>query len=613
MADWFSKFLREQNGEAPVAKADEEALQYEKPGKLNRFIPDKKTPVNTREKIDYVTSSTQKEAEPNQQLLTILKNKRQEWAKELNLPTFYVFSNSTLESIAYYFPIDKESLSRIKGLGKAKLERYGDGIIEIITKFLSDNKDLAPLEVPVTSKTKKTSKVPKNAVALKEAEKEIEVEVEDDEVIKYIKELIKNGENVFVTGSAGTGKSFILNKLKKEFNFEVTSTTGMAAVNVGGQTIHAWAGVGICRFPLNSTIQNILKKSNLTKRIRNTKILAIDEISMLDAATFDYINNVLKAVRASNEAFGGLQVVLFGDFFQLPPVERENGFCFESAAWKELNLKNVLLKKIYRQEDSRFAKILNEIRQNNFENDDFRVFYRRNNIEVPPEKEILHIFATNEAADNYNRQKFDALKENIQILDACDILMKNEEPDKIIESEEDLNGLSERKRAAWETLDKYCKASSRLELKKNCRVMLLKNIDFEEGLINGSCGVVKGFEDDAVLVKFDNGAFKGIRQYEFDYMKDGKLAARRVQYPLRLAYGITIHKSQGMTLDEVFIDFERIFEYGQAYVALSRVKSLEGLYLRSFAPRKIMANPKIVEFYKQLEDEAAFHNASYRD
>ena len=131
--------------------------------------------------------------------------------------------------------------------------------------------------------------------------------------------------------------------------------------------------------------------------------------------------------------------------------------------------------------------------------------------------------------------------------------------------------------------------------------MLLKNLDFDAGLINGTCGNVEDINDDGIIVKFDNGELKLIKREEFDYTKDGKLLARRIQYPLRLAYGITIHKSQGMTLDEVFIDFNRIFEYGQAYVALSRVKSLEGLYLKGFNPQKIMANPRIVEFYKSLK------------
>ena len=131
--------------------------------------------------------------------------------------------------------------------------------------------------------------------------------------------------------------------------------------------------------------------------------------------------------------------------------------------------------------------------------------------------------------------------------------------------------------------------------------MLLKNLDFDDGLINGACGKIEDITEDGVIVQFDNGILKVIKKEEFDYMKDGKLLARRIQYPLRLSYGITIHKSQGMTLDNVFIDFNRIFEYGQAYVALSRVKSLTGLYLRGFNPQKIMTNPKIIEFYKNLE------------
>ncbi len=594
MADWFSDFLKTQNDGGETIKNFSSQTEMPAPSvKLNNFIPDRPAPP----------------AEPagniNEALVKIIRAQRQIWAKEKGYPLYCIFSNDTIDAIAQYFPINLEDLGKIRGMGKTKISQYGEALIKIVADFAAKNGDITPLAIPTLVKSKKASKSNKKELMSIEAEKELELEIEDDSTLKYIKKLIKDGENVFVTGSAGTGKSFILNRLKKEFGFEVTSTTGMAAVNVGGQTIHAWSGAGICNLPLDFAIQNILKKSNLVKRIRNTKILAIDEISMLDAASFDYINNILKSVRASNLPFGGLQVVFFGDFFQLPPVDKTSGFCFESMAWKELNLKNVLLRKIYRQEDSSFAEILNDIRQNNFKDSDFKVFYSRNNAQIPDKKEILHIFATNSDADAYNEKKFNELDEKTEELLASDVLMKNEEADKIVTTTAEIDGLNERYKTTWSSLDKYCRAPQKLELKKGCRVMLLKNIDFDAGLINGSCGVVEGFDDGIINVKFDNGEFKSIKQFEFDYMKDGKIAARRVQYPFRLAYGITIHKSQGMTLEEVFIDFSRIFEYGQAYVALSRVKSLGGLYLKSFSPQKIMANPKIVEFYKQLEAECA--------
>lgn len=584
MSDWFGDFLKSQyNPNEQTDWPDFTASEHT----LNKFIPSKTLP-----KDDFNDENAR------QELIKTLKNQRKIWAEEKSLPLYCIFSNAVIEELAMRLPADKTTLSTVKGIGKTKIEQHGNKLLEIIQEFCAQHADIKP---SYTLSTKKAVKLD-----LPDYQKEPEApavnEIYDENFVK-IKEAIKAGKNVFVTGSAGTGKSFILNNLKKEFNFEVTSTTGMAAVNIGGQTIHAWAGVGICNLPVDAAVKGILKKTNLAKRIRNTKILAIDEISMLDASTFDYLNNVLKVVRACSKPFGGLQVILFGDFFQLPPVEKSNGFCFEAAVWKELNPENILLKKIYRQSDGDFANILNNIRQNNLKNSDLDAFFARNNLEIPADKEILHIFATNEAADNFNTQKFNALNSKPQELYAKDILMKNEEADKIVSSTEEAENLSIARKKIWDTLDKYCKAPQKLVLKKGCRVMLLKNLDFEQGLINGSCGVVREISQDGVTINFDNGYQKAIKPQEFEYSKDGKLLAKRVQYPLRLAYGITIHKSQGMTLDEVFIDFNRIFEYGQAYVALSRVKSLNGLYLKGFDPRKIMANPKIVEFYAKLERE----------
>lgn len=593
MSDWFSDFLKTQENGAqdilsPAPFFENNNLELEQENKTEKVIPEKK--VKTADNTNQAEEIQKK-----------LKDFRFIEAKKKNLPLYCIFSNAAIEDISIYLPTTKENLIKIKGFGNKKAEQYGDEIIAIITNFLNENPNIIPKEFPIDLQTKihknKNIDVPKI-----EKTKEPEIAFIEDENTLKIKELIKNGENLFITGSAGSGKSFLLNNLKKEFNIEITSTTGMAAVNIGGQTIHAWAGVGICNLPIDFAIKNIIKKSNLAKRIRNAKLLAIDEISMLDAQTFDYINTVLKAIRANNKPFGGLQLILFGDFFQLPPVEKSSGFCFESNAWYELNIKNVVLKKIYRQSDKNFAEILNNIRQNKLQNKDLNAFYSRNNQPLPKEREVLHIFATNEAADNFNLQKFNSIPSEKIELTSKDIIMKNEEADKLITSKDDVEKLSIARRKIWDTLDKYCKVSQIITLKKDCRVMLLKNLDFETVLINGACGKVIDISKEGIDVEFDNGVFKTIKPEEFDYTKDGKLLARRIQYPLRLAYGITIHKSQGMTLDEVFIDFNRIFEYGQAYVALSRVKSITGLYLKGFTPQKIMTNPKIIEFYENLEN-----------
>lgn len=429
---------------------------------------------------------------------------------------------------------------------------------------------------------------------------EIEDDSEQDNTyLNQITNLINQGKNLFITGYAGTGKSYILNKLKKKFKIDVTSTTGLAAVNVQGQTIHSWAGVGICNKPVSDVVEKILKRAALKKQILNCKILAIDEISMLDARTFDYIDTVLRTLKDSTKPFGGIQVLLFGDFFQLPPVSKENGFCFESNCWRDLNLETIFLEKIYRQTDEDFINSLNNMRLNRLTDKDLRLFYDREVNYSTEDSDILHIFSTNREADSYNTRKFNSVDSKIYKFPSLDKIHRKKSAIEV-----DKNKLSEKLTKfdllTWETFDKCCKAPYVLELKKGCKVMLLKNLDFKRGLINGSCGNVLELSDETVLVHFDNGEEESIPKNTFEAYRDGELIVSREQYPLRLAYGITIHKSQGMTLEKLIVDCNRIFECGQAYVALSRIKTIEGLYLKSFNPNKVSVSEQVVRFYESL-------------
>ena len=453
---------------------------------------------------------------------------------------------------------------------------------------------------------------------IKKTKPEIKVEetkkterVEENEDYKKVLTLLLNGENVFLTGFAGTGKSYILNKLKEKFKkkLTITSTTGIAAVNVKGQTLHSWAGVGLCKNPINKTVEKIRTRGSVLKQILNCKILAIDEISMLNIETFEYVDQVLKAVRNSFEPFGGIQVLFIGDFFQLPPVEKENTdeyalfendlppqrrYCFDSSLWNDFNLKNVILKENFRQSEAKFINALADMRTNSLTQEDIKLFESRETNLNTFETDFLHIFSTNNEADRYNSAKFNMIDEPTRIFTAQDGVYRGNKPI--------YSNFTENENYVLEIFGRNCRADKNIALKKGARVMLLVNMDFNKGLINGSCGNIIEFGEETITIKFDNGIISAIPKHKFEYYYHDKIAAERTQFPLKLAYGITIHKSQGMTLDKLVVDCSRIFERGQAYVAMSRVRTLEGLYLKSFSKEKVMVDSHVAEFYENLEE-----------
>lgn len=420
---------------------------------------------------------------------------------------------------------------------------------------------------------------------------------EEDETYLKILTLLRNGENVFLTGFAGTGKSYILNKLKEYFKkkLTITSTTGIAAVNVKGQTLHSWAGVGLCRNTVYNTVEKIKKRPTQYRQIMNCKILAVDEISMLNIEAFEYINEVLREVRECNDPFGGIQVFFIGDFFQLPPVEKEGEirhYCFDSPVWDKLGLKNVVLKKNYRQNEENFITALAHMRENCLEVEDIELLKTR--CIENEDTDILHIFSTNEEANRYNFAKFNMIDEPVKLFYAEDGVYRGS---KLV-----TEGFTESENYILEIFSKNCRAEKEIALKLGARVMLLVNMDFNKGLINGACGVIQGFNQDTISIKFDNGIVSNIPKHKFEYYYNERVVAERMQYPLKLAYGITIHKSQGMTLDRLVVDCARIFERGQSYVAMSRVKTLEGLYLKNFEPEKVLVDNRVAEFYENIKE-----------
>ena len=377
-------------------------------------------------------------------------------------------------------------------------------------------------------------------------------------------------QNFFITGSAGTGKSLLLKKLQEILGCPVTASTGIAAVSIGGVTVHSYLGVGLA----NGTIADCVKDARKYAPKRYIKRdLIIDEISMLSAEFIDKIDAVAKFMRRNHAApFGGIRLIMFGDFMQLSPVAGK--FAFTSAFWSTIRTQQ--LTTVHRQKNSEFIKMLQEIRMGTL------------------------------SAETVNAIKACTRASNNDTKDTCLLLRsRNDEVDAIntrglalLSGEEKIFTSVDSGSPTYLT---HLHASSSISLKVGVRIMLLANLDVPRKLCNGSCGVVSEIKDNEIIVKFDSGIIVPIVRMLFKIEIDKVVVASRLQFPLRVAYAVTIHKSQGMSLDMADIDFSNIFTAGQAYVALSRLRSIEGITLRNFSLDRILINPEARDFYGSLE------------
>ncbi len=399
---------------------------------------------------------------------------------------------------------------------------------------------------------------------------------------------IRAKNNVCVTGAAGTGKSFLLKLIKEHFPYvHVTASTGIAAVNVGGVTVHSWSAIGNASSPAEEIVRfvNSGPGTKIRRQLKKAKLLAIDEISMISSSVLDLINKVFQMVRQNDKAFGGIQLVVLGDFYQLPPVSQTNDvdFCFNSDAWYQGDFKLFELTEVFRQSDIRFIQLLNNIRYAALNDDDLALLNHRQSIELPKDIQPTILVTHNAQADKINAEKLTSL-----------------------DGEEFTFKMTESGREnAINLLKRNCLAQVQLTLRRGAQVMMLKNTLQKQGIINGSIGIVTGFttKGNLPIVLFNNGEKCIITPEEwsvevFNEDKQEKEVNGTIkQLPLALAWAITIHKSQGMTLDNVLCDLSKVFAEGQAYVALSRVRSLEGLYLRGFKSSSLKVSNRVREFY----------------
>lgn len=412
-----------------------------------------------------------------------------------------------------------------------------------------------------------------------------------------VMEIFKAGKNICINSAGGCGKSFLISIMKSSAEstgkqIAITATTGTAAVLLGNgaKTIYAWSGIGIGNGTIENIIKNI-KKNGAYSRWRALDILIIDEISMMGCEIFELLNAIGKQIRkgGSKKSFGGIQLVLCGDFCQLPPIGKELRYIFESLDWDAVIYRSVFLTTNHRQSDPQFIQLLDEIRFGHISEETREILNSRigldyKSLEIQP----THLYSTNVAVEKINNDELLKLNNEIKTFH-----IKNA----IVDKNGDDNGIdysSKKIITTIEHMDKTHQYALELKLAIDAQVMLIINLDVANGLANGSRGVVKSFaENGNPIVLFLNGMVIEIAPYAW-YNDD---QSGRIQIPLKLAYAITIHKIQGATLDCALINLSNIFQDGQAYVALSRVKSLSGLYIIAIDYKKIRVCKKVAVFY----------------
>lgn len=414
------------------------------------------------------------------------------------------------------------------------------------------------------------------------------------------------GKSIFITGPGGTGKSFLLEALYRRMRASgrrivVTALTGCAALLLGShaKTLHSWAGIGLGRGSLSSMVQSIATNGRKKKNWKQTDCLVIDEVSMLTPKLLETLEQIGRFIRKDPRPFGGLQVIFVGDFHQLPPVakeEMETQFAFQSPVWDRLVEATFPLTVIHRQRDPAFQEILEEARRGELSAASYQMLLARKT--AAWKGQLIRptlLFTRNADVNSINTTHLEKLTGEEHTFEARTL----SKPQRI---QEDILQLR------IEKLDRDAPYETVLRLKVGAQVMLLKNTDPDQGLINGSRGVVKGFDPNGwPLVKFLSVLEPiSVKPATWEDDGEGDVPVVREQIPLRLAYAVTIHKAQGASLDSALIDVGRAtFEYGQAYVALSRVRSLDALWIYDIDPVAFRVHPAVKEFYSKLTDVVA--------
>lgn len=427
-------------------------------------------------------------------------------------------------------------------------------------------------------------------------------------------EAVKKGRNIFLTGAGGTGKSHTIREIVSwataaGIRVAVTAMTGCAALllnseeaRVKAKTLHSWAGVGLGREAPHELALAIDKNRRAKQRWTQTQLLIVDEVSMMMPDFLEKLDFIARRVRKqAGTKFGGLQLVFAGDFCQLPPISKDVSggalYVFESPIWAALMEENHYLTEIVRQRDPVFQRLLTEARMGTLSPESIALLESRKGLawqdsEIRP----TLLFTRNAEVSTINRKNMEALDGERRTYEVKTVTMAEKG-----RSSCTISGASVDLHTALARLDADAPYEASLELCVGAQVMLLTNMDQEHGLVNGSRGVVTGYSPGGLpLVRFI-GIRDPVLVDRANWWLSDPDTVGRSQIPLKVAYAITIHKSQGATLDSALVDIgSSTFEYGQAYVALSRCRSLEGLYVWALNPKRIMCHPAVKKFYESL-------------
>jgi ATP-dependent DNA helicase PIF1 len=428
--------------------------------------------------------------------------------------------------------------------------------------------------------------------------------------------ILKTGANVFLTGEPGAGKTHTVNAYVKYLRFQgiepaICASTGIAATHIGGMTIHSWSGIGIRNKLDQYELDKIASNEYVARRIGKTKVLIIDEVSMLGPETLSMVEAVCREVKRANEPFGGLQVVLVGDFFQLPPIVKNNFqnknvdefnqdsffeqeevglFAYQSQAWKKMSPIVCYLTEQHRQDDYIFLDILSAIRSDSINIDHVNKINERQVQRGSVHDNVTRLFSHNADVDKLNNQALARINSD--------------------ESVHKMN--SSGKDALVSVLIKGCLSPENLALKRGAVVMFTKN-NIKDGFVNGTLGEVIDFDSTTryPIVRTNSGKIIKVEPVDWVVEENGKIKAQITQIPLRLAWAITVHKSQGMSLDSAVMDLSQVFEYGQGYVALSRVRRLSGLHILGINERALKVHPQILDQDRNFHTESENANIAF--